>query len=92
MMILVIGGSGSGKSSYAEEVVCSVSEEDMKKYYLATMQVFDESMMLELLRRERYAELIKYGVIVVASVPVLCIYPFIQKNFVKGITLGGVKG
>ena len=42
MMILVIGGSGSGKSSYAEEVVCSVSEEDMKKYYLATMQVFDE--------------------------------------------------
>ena len=42
MMILVIGGSGSGKSSYAEEVVCSVSEEDMKKYYLATMQIFDE--------------------------------------------------
>ena len=42
MMILVIGGSGSGKSSYAEESVCSVSGEDMKKYYLATMQIFDE--------------------------------------------------
>ena len=42
MMILVIGGSGSGKSSYAEEIVCSVSGEDMKKYYLATMQIFDE--------------------------------------------------
>ena len=42
MMILVIGGSGSGKSSYAEEAVCSVSEKDMKKYYLATMQIFDE--------------------------------------------------
>ena len=42
MMILVIGGSGSGKSSYAEDVVCSVSEEDMKKYYLATMKIFDE--------------------------------------------------
>ena len=42
MMILVIGGSGSGKSSYAEEVVCSISEEDMKKYYVATMQIFDE--------------------------------------------------
>ncbi|MDE7428998.1 MAG: bifunctional adenosylcobinamide kinase/adenosylcobinamide-phosphate guanylyltransferase, partial [Lachnospiraceae bacterium] len=42
MMILVIGGSGSGKSSYAEEVAGSVSEEDMKKYYLATMQIFDE--------------------------------------------------
>lgn len=56
-----------------------------------TMQVFDESMMLELLRRERYAELIKYGVIVVASVPVLCIYPFIQKYFTKGVMLGAVK-
>ena len=42
MMVLVIGGSGSGKSSYAEEAACSVSEEVMKKYYLATMQIFDE--------------------------------------------------
>lgn len=57
----------------------------------ATMQVFDESMMAELLRRERYAELIKYGVIVVASVPVLCVYPFIQKYFTKGVMLGAVK-
>ena len=57
----------------------------------ATMQVFDESMMEELLRRERYAELIKYGVIVVASVPVLCVYPFIQKYFTKGVMLGAVK-
>lgn len=57
----------------------------------STMQVFDESMMMEMLRRERYAELIKYGVIVVASVPVLCIYPFIQKYFTKGVMLGAVK-
>ena len=42
MMVLVIGGSGSGKSSYAEEAACSVSEEVIKKYYLATMQIFDE--------------------------------------------------
>ena len=37
-------------------------------------------------------ELLKYSLIVVASVPLLIIYPFIQNNFVKGITLGGVKG
>ena len=42
MMILVIGGSGSGKSSYAEELAVSLAEPGkMKKYYLATMQVCD---------------------------------------------------
>lgn len=43
MMILVIGGSGSGKSDYAEELVCSLAtEERIAKYYLATMRIFDE--------------------------------------------------
>ncbi|MCI6005322.1 MAG: carbohydrate ABC transporter permease [Blautia sp.] len=37
-------------------------------------------------------ELLKYSVIVVASVPVLAIYPFVQKYFVKGVTIGAVKG
>ncbi|MDO4285381.1 MAG: carbohydrate ABC transporter permease [Eubacteriales bacterium] len=34
----------------------------------------------------------KYGVIVVASVPVLILYPFIQKYFVKGVMVGAIKG
>lgn len=34
----------------------------------------------------------KYGVIIVASVPVLVLYPFIQKHFVKGVMIGAVKG
>lgn len=42
MMVLVIGGSGSGKSFYAEEMALSLAKGDMKKYYLATMQVYDE--------------------------------------------------
>lgn len=36
--------------------------------------------------------LMKYSVIVVASLPVMIIYPFVQKFFVKGVTLGSVKG
>ena len=42
MMILVVGGSGSGKSSYAEKVAVSLAQAGMRKYYLATMQVFDD--------------------------------------------------
>ena len=44
---------------------------------------------------EYYAELVaqlKYSVIVIASVPLLIIYPFIQKYFEKGVMLGSVKG
>lgn len=37
-------------------------------------------------------DLLKYATIVVASLPVLCIYPFVQKYFVKGVMIGAVKG
>lgn len=40
MITLIIGGSGSGKSAYAEDYIISLSEEK-KKYYIATMQVYD---------------------------------------------------
>ena len=37
-------------------------------------------------------EIIKYAVIVVASVPLLLLYPFVQKYFVKGVMIGSLKG
>ena len=38
------------------------------------------------------AETVKYATIVVAVVPILCVYPFIQKYFVKGVMVGSIKG
>ncbi len=57
-----------------------------------TQAATSETMMEEMLRRSRYAELIKYGAIIVASVPALCVYPFVQKYFEKGVMIGSVKG
>ncbi len=37
-------------------------------------------------------EAIKYAVIIIATLPILCVYPFLQKFFVKGVMIGAVKG
>ena len=42
--------------------------------------------------REGLRELLKFSLIIVASVPVLCIYPFVQKYFVRGVMIGSIKG
>ncbi len=41
---------------------------------------------------QKLAELIKYAVIVVSSLPVMCIYPFVQKYFNQGVMIGAMKG
>lgn len=41
---------------------------------------------------QQYADQIKFGVIIVSTLPVLCVYPFIQKYFEKGVMIGAVKG
>lgn len=40
----------------------------------------------------RVTELIKYGVIIIASLPLLVLYPFLQRYFVKGVMIGSIKG
>ena len=54
----------------------------------ATEYLDDETMIA----MEGIADLLKYALIVVATVPILCVYPFIQKYFVKGIRIGSLKG
>lgn len=41
---------------------------------------------------QQYADQIKYGVIVVSTLPVIVVYPFLQKFFEKGVLIGAVKG
>jgi putative aldouronate transport system permease protein len=35
---------------------------------------------------------VKYAIIIVAVLPILCVYPFLQKYFVKGVMIGAIKG
>lgn len=42
--------------------------------------------------RQGLADLLKYSLIVVASAPMICLYPFVQKFFIKGVMIGSIKG
>lgn len=43
-------------------------------------------------RMTMLAESMKYAVIIVSTFPVMCLYPFIQKYFIKGVMIGSIKG
>lgn len=45
-----------------------------------------------MLAKQRLTELIKYGFIVVSALPLLILYPWLQRFFVKGILVGSIKG
>jgi putative aldouronate transport system permease protein len=51
-----------------------------------------EELDLSIDRAGTTAEAIKYATIVVSTLPIALIYPFLQKFFVKGVTLGSIKG
>ena len=42
--------------------------------------------------KQMIGETIKYATIIVVTVPILLVYPFLQKYFVKGVMVGAIKG
>lgn len=46
----------------------------------------------EAMRRLTESELMKYALIIVSTLPILMVYPFVQKHFVQGVMIGSVKG
>jgi len=46
----------------------------------------------DITQRLKTAQLVKYSIMIISSLPILVFYPFVQKYFVKGIMLGAIKG
>jgi len=62
---------------------------------ILVLHQFDATMIMdveEIMMREGMKDLLQYSLIVVASAPVLALYPFAQKYFVRGIMIGSLKG
>src|SRR5699024_8257367 len=60
------------------------------------MAAQDASMTEELASalhsKQELAAIIKYGVMIVSSLPVIIVYPFLQRFFVQGVMIGSLKG
>ena len=52
----------------------------------------DADYLKDMLHQAHMAVTMKYSLVFIASAPMLCIYPFVQKYFVKGVMIGSVKG
>ena len=64
-------------------------QNQMKTQMMASGIVQDEDILNQQLR---LASLIRYSVIVVSSLPVIIVYPFLQRYFAKGVMIGAIKG
>lgn len=64
----------------------------LREILLISQSVAEDGANVGLEDKILLAESIKYAVIIVSSLPVLIMYPFVQKHFVKGVMIGSVKG
>jgi len=97
--ILVLWYGVSHWNSYMGALIYLSSRERWPlQLVLRTILILDANTLahlrdpVEIMRLRNLSELMKYSLIIVSSAPVLFIYPFIQKHFVKGVMIGSVKG
>lgn len=64
----------------------------LQNQWSQTSQVMTAEQLAEKARLEALTEMMKYSLIIISTIPMLILYPFIQKYFVKGVMIGAVKG
>jgi putative aldouronate transport system permease protein len=67
----------------------------LQLYLVRVLTQFSEELVGQLgpgIERTSYAQQLKFAVIIVAILPIICVYPFLQKYFVQGVMIGAIKG
>ena len=79
-----------GASIYLKDTAKLPVQNIIRNILLANMSFGENTGGVE--NYDEYAEAIKYAAIIVSTFPILCVYPFLQKHFTKGVMIGAVKG
>lgn len=64
----------------------------LRSVLIENTQLVENNAVSETGQVNSYTETIKYAIIVISTLPIICIYPFLQKYFTKGVMIGAVKG
>ena len=65
----------------------------LRQILVASKINLDEITGVEaIIGKQGLADILKYALIVVATAPIMCVYPFIQRYFIQGVMIGSVKG
>jgi putative aldouronate transport system permease protein len=59
---------------------------------LVNSEAFEETGSMSNIEQRRLADVLKYALILVSTLPVMAMYPFIQRHFTKGVMIGSLKG
>lgn len=97
-ILVLYYGVGHWNSYYNALVYITTREKWPLQLVLRTVLVLSAGQLenvkdvKELQRLQMVQELMKYSLIIVSSLPIMFVYPFIQRHFVKGVMIGSVKG
>lgn len=64
----------------------------LRSVLIENTQLVENNAVSETGQVNSYTETLKYAIIVISTLPIICIYPFLQKYFTKGVMIGAVKG
>ena len=98
LAVLVLFYAVSHWNSYQNALYYIISDEKRPLQLVLRSILFENTMgdMVEdassLAAQQRLGDLIKYGIIIASSLPLLILYPFLQRYFIQGVMIGAVKG
>ena len=98
MAVLVLFYAVSHWNNYSNALYYIMSD-DKRPLQLVLRSILIENSMNDMVddaanlaAQMRLGDLIKYGVIIASSLPLLILYPFLQRYFIQGVMIGAVKG
>ena len=79
-------------TSDREWPVATVLQQMLNRVTSLTGEVMDLSTLLAREARAVTSDSLKMATVIISTLPILCVYPFVQKYFTKGVMIGAVKG